>query len=649
MTKPKVAPCGSWASPITSELIVSETVGLTEPQLCGDAVYWLEMRPREKGRCVVLRRDGDGTVTDVTPEPMSVRTRVHEYGGGAYLVDRDAVYFSNDADRRLYVQEAGGAPRALTGEGDIRYADFVMDAARARLITVCEDHRGQGRYPKNFIAAVPLEGGEPRVLVEGCDFYSNPRLSPDGARLSWLSWNHPDMPWDATELWVADILEDSSPGRARRIAGGGALAAGADGESIFQPQWSPEGVLHFVSDRTGWWNLYRWEDPQAQAVCEMEAEFGMPQWVFGMSTYAFAGAGEIICAFTSGGTWSLGRIRPGAVLEKLDLPFTQVSGVCAGRGKAFSIAGGPAAPNALVSIDLATGECHTIRKSTSVEIDAGCVSAVESIEFPTEGGLTAHALFYPPANRDFEAPEGELPPLVVHSHGGPTGAARSAMSLSTQYLTSRGFAVADVNYGGSTGYGREYRKRLEGQWGVVDVDDCCNAARYLVEAGRVDGERLAIAGGSAGGYTTLSALVFRDVFAAGASHYGVSDAETLATDTHKFESRYLDRLIGPYPQEKELYRRRSPIHFVERLSCPVIFFQGLEDEIVPPDQAEKMFEALRERGVPVAYVAFEGEQHGFRQAAHIKRALDGEFHFYSRIFGFEPAEKIEPVEIWNLR
>jgi len=647
MGKIRTAPCGSWASPITSDLIVSATTGLTEPQICGDAVYWLEMRPREKGRYVVVRRDAGGAVTDVTPEGMSARTRVHEYGGGSYLATGDAVYFSNDADARLYVQRRGAPARPLTPQGDVRYADFILDAARGRLITVCEDHRGGGRHPKNFIAAVPVAGGEPVVLAEGCDFYSNPRLSPDSKRLSWLSWNHPDMPWDASELWTADVGDDGSLTDARQVAGGRSAGDGDD-ESIFQPRWSPGGVLHFVSDRTGWWNLYRLKDGQPEALCPMEAEFGMPQWVFRMSTYDFTDEETIICAFTSGGTWSLGRLRPGAQPEKLDLPFTQISGVCAGGGAVVCIAGSPASANALVSIDPATAEYGIIRKSSDVEIDEGYISKVESIEFPTEGGLTAHALFYPPANRDFEAPEGELPPLVVHSHGGPTGAAQSAMSLSTQYLTSRGFAVVDVNYGGSTGYGREYRKRLEGQWGVVDVDDCCNAARFLVETGRVDGGRLAIAGGSAGGYTTLCALVFREVFHAGASRYGVSDVETLATQTHKFESRYLDRLIGPYPQARHLYVERSPIHFVERLSCPVIFFQGLEDRVVPPDQAEKMFEALRERGVPVAYVAFEGEQHGFRRAENIKRALDGEFYFYSRIFAFEPAEKLEPVEICNL-
>ncbi len=642
----QIAPYGSWASPITSDLIVAETISLAEPCITGGSLYWIEMRPREAGRHVVVRRDRDQRVHEVTPPQMSARTRVHEYGGGSYLAAEGAVYFSNDDDCRLYVVEGSQPARALTSEGDIRYADFVMDQQRGRLVSVIEDHRAGARHPENLLAEVPLEGGPPRPLAQGCDFYSNPRVSPDGRHLSWLEWNHPDMPWDACELMVARISDYGSLVQPRHIAGG--RGPNGEGESIFQPQWSPDGVLHFVSDRTGWWNLYRWKDGRAEALCAMEAEFGAPQWVFGLSTYAFAEDGAIICAVTSGGKWSLGRIWPGGALERFDLPFTHISSVAAEAGTAYCIAGGPDAPAALVSIDSGGGAWQTIRRSTGVEVDAGYISRPESIEFPTEGGVKAHALFYPPANRDFTAGQGDLPPLVVHIHGGPTSAARSAMSLSVQYLTSRGIAVADVNYGGSTGYGREYRKRLDGRWGVVDVDDCCNAARYLVEAGHVDAGCLAIAGGSAGGYTTLSALVFRDVFHAGASRYGVSDAETLATDTHKFESRYLDRLIGPYPAEKDLYRRRSPIHFVERLSCPVIFFQGLDDRIVPPDQAEKMFEALKKRGVPVAYVAFEGEQHGFRRAENIKRTLDGEFYFYSRIFGFEPAEDTEPVEIWNL-
>lgn len=647
MTERIVAPYGSWKSPITSELIVSEAVGLSYPVFSGGALWWLEMRPGEGGRYVVVRSGADGAASDVTPTGFSVRTRVHEYGGGAFAVDGETVYFSNDADGRLYSLTPGGDPEPLTPEGPMRFADMIVDSARGRLVCISEDHGAGGQYPVNVIAAVSLTGGAPKTIMSGCDFYSSPRLSPDGSQLCWLEWNHPDMPWDRTQLRVANVRDDGTLTEAKTVAGG----VGGAGESIFQPEWSPDGVLHFVSDRTGWWNLYRNEDDTgATPLYPMEAEFGEPHWVFGMRTYAFADDGRIVCTYTTGGVWRLG-ILDGAAgrLEPIETPFTEIDWLTVGGGRAVFVGAGPRHGASVVVLDIATSDWRIAKRSNDVEIDPGYLSQAEAVEFPTEGDLTAHALFYPPKNGDFTAPDGELPPLLVHIHGGPTSTARSGLSLSTQYWTSRGIAVVDVNYGGSTGYGREYRMRLEGNWGVLDVDDCCNAARYLVGAGMVDPDRLAIAGGSAGGYTTLSALCFRDVFKAGASHFGVSDAEALALETHKFEARYLDRLIAPYPEGRDLYIKRSPIHFVEGFSCPVIFFQGLEDKVVPPDQAERMVRALEAGGTPVAYVAFEGEQHGFRQADHIRRALDGEFYFYARVFGFEPADEIEPVEIKNLK
>jgi dipeptidyl aminopeptidase/acylaminoacyl peptidase len=644
MTGSQTAPYGSWKSPITSDLLVSETVGLGQIALDGEDIYWSEMRPKEGGRNVIVRPTPDGKISDVTPAPFNARNRAHELGGGAFVVAEGTIYFSNFADGRLYRQTPDSQPQPLTpAEKDWRYADCIADKARGRLICVREDHTGTGHEPVNTLVSVDLQGSEQvRVLVAGEDFYSSPRLSSDGSKLAWLSWNHPNMPWNGTELWVAEINADGSVGDSHLVAGGVS-------ESIFQPEWSPDGVLHFVSDRSGWWNLYRWGAGAAENLCEMQAEFGLPQWVFGMSTYAFASETRIICTYTQQGIWHLASIDTAAKqLEKIETPYTDISDLQASGGRVAFIAGSPKEPTAIVLLDLTAGTIQVLRRSSQVEIDAGYLSAPQAIEFPTENGLTAHAFFYPPQNRDFTAISGEKPPLLVKSHGGPTAATSSSLNLKTQYWTSRGFAVLDVNYGGSTGYGRAYRQRLDGQWGVMDVADCASGASYLAERGLVDGSRLAIAGGSAGGYTTLCALTFGNLFKAGASHCGVSDLEALAKDTHKFESRCLDRLIGPYPQGKDLYRERSPIHFTQRLSCPVIFFQGLEDKVVPPSQAEMMVAALQALGLPVAYVAFEGEGHGFRKAENIKRALDGEFYFYSRVFGFEPAEPLEPVAIDNL-
>jgi dipeptidyl aminopeptidase/acylaminoacyl peptidase len=641
------APYGSWKSPITSDVLVAETRGLGEITLDGQAVYWVESRPTEAGRSVIVKLSPREAVIDVTPRGFNVRSRVHEYGGGAYLISEGVVYFSNFTDQRLYRQRPDEPPRAITPEGGWRYADGVMDQVRSRIICVLEDHNhtGMGGQPENSIATVDVtEEGEPRVLVSGNDFYASPRLSPDGAHLAWLTWNHPNMPWDGTELWVARVQADGSLGTGQRVAGGMA-------ESIFQPEWSPDGVLHFVSDRSGWWNLYRWRatDGIVEPLCEMEAEFGLPQWVFGMSTYAFASAGKIVCAYAREGTWHLASLDAETLqLTPIETGFTSIHGLRAIPGTAAFVGGSPTGASGVVRLDLRSQQVDVLRRSSRVEIAPGFLAAPEPLDYPTTGGERAHALFYRPKNEDFSAPAGERPPLMVISHGGPTGATDSALRLATQYWTSRGVAVLDVNYRGSTGYGRAYREQLKGQWGVVDVDDCANGARYLEEQGLVDGERLIIRGGSAGGFTTLCALAFRDLFHAGASYYGVSDLEALARDTHKFESRYLDGLVGPYPEQKQIYRERSPIHHVVGLSCPVIFFQGLEDRVVPPNQTELMVAALRSSGLPVAYLAFEGEQHGFRRAENIKRALDAELYFYSRVFGFDLADPVDPVEIANL-
>jgi dipeptidyl aminopeptidase/acylaminoacyl peptidase len=625
MSGPRVAPYGFWKSPITSDRIVAQAIRLGQVALDGDAVYWSELRPAEKGRTVIVCRAPDGAIGDRTPAGFNVRTRVHEYGGGALTVRNGTIYFANDADQHLYRQEMGRPPEPITSQAGMRYADGVVDSSRGVILCVREDHTDPGRQPVNTLVSVDLAGRrETRVLVSGMDFYAAPRLSPDGSRLAWLSWRHPNMPWDGTELWVAEVDAEGGLGPAERVAGGVE-------ESIFQPEWSPNGELYFVSDRTGWWNLYRLREGAAEPLCPMEAEFGQPQWVFGMSTYAFVSADRLVCAFTQRGAWRLAELDLRTKqLAPIDLPYAEIASLRAARGRVVFLAGSPSEPLSLVQLDLATGRHEVLRRSSEPdEALRPYFSTPQPVEFPTENGRTAHALYYPPRNPDYVAPDGERPPLLVHIHGGPTSSASSTLSLSTQYWTSRGVAVLDVNYGGSTGYGREYRQRLRGEWGVVDVDDCVNGARYLVAQGLVDGQRLAISGGSAGGYTTLCALTFRDVFHAGASHFGVSDLEALARDTHKFEARYLDLLIGPYPECRALYQQRSPIQFSGNLSVPTIFFQGAEDAVVPPDQTERMVDALREKGVPVGYFLFEGEQHGFRRAENIQRALDGELYFYA--------------------
>ncbi len=646
MTQVQTAPYGSWKSPITSDLIVKESIGLGQVKMDGDHIYWVEMRPSEGGRQVIVRQAPDGSTVDVIPPRFNARTRVHEYGGGDYIANDLIVYFSNFSDQQLYRKAPDSEPQLVSEaspDAQLRYADFVVDKSRSRLISIREDHRENDREALNSIVAIPLAGGEAQVLISGNDFYSSPQISPNGSRLSWLTWNHPNMPWDGCELWTGDINADGAITNHQLIAGG--LR-----ESIFQPRWSPDGILYFVSDRSGWWNLYR--EPAADAiecVCEMQAEFGAPQWIFGLSTYAFESAARIVCAFAERGLWRLGTIDTHSkTLQRIQAPYTDVSYVCAAPGRAVFRAGSPKAPFSIIEMDLAARSTKALQRANKIDIDSGFISEPQPIEFATEGNLTAHGFYYPPKNRDFAAPNLERPLLLVKSHGGPTAATAAVLMLGIQYWTSRGIAVLDVNYGGSAGYGRAYRERLNGTWGIVDVDDCVNGGRFLATRGDADGNRLMIDGASAGGYTTLCALTFRDQFKAGASHFGVSDAEALAKETHKFESRYLDNLIGPYPERRDLYIERSPIHFADKLSCPVIFFQGLEDKVVPPNQAETMVEALRQKGVPVAYVAFEGEQHGFRRAENIKRALDGELYFYSRVFKFDLAEPVQPVTIDNL-
>jgi dipeptidyl aminopeptidase/acylaminoacyl peptidase len=640
---PRPLAYGSWPSSVTAGAIAAGTRTVSEIQVAGDDVFWLEMRPGEDGRNVVMRRGADGRVEDVLGAGFGARTRVHEYGGGAYLVAEGVLFFSNFADQRIYRLPLGAAvpPRPLTPPGR-QYADGVWDAHRRRTLWVREDHTGAGEPVNTLVAVDPEDGGAGEVLRAGRDFYAAPRLSPDGRHLAWLEWGHPDMPWDAAEVWLGALAADGRLREAQRVAGG-------RGASAVEPAFSPDGTLYFALDGADWWQLHRYQEGRVERLTELEAEFAGPLWVFGMSHYAFLGGSRLVCGYTRQGRWHLGLLHADSrQLVPLESPWTDVGSVRSAGSRVVFLGGSPSQPRSVVALDPASGATDVLYRPDGLVIDPRHLSLPEPVEFPTTGQRRAHALLYRPRNDDVAPPPGDRPPLLVMIHGGPTSAASTALRPNIQFYTSRGFAVLDVNYGGSTGYGRAYRERLYWQWGVVDVDDCVAAARWLAERGEVDPTRLAITGGSAGGYTTLACLTFRDVFAAGASHYGVSDCALLAQETHKFESRYLDKLIGPYPAQRELYHQRSPLHHLDRLNRPVIFLQGLEDRVVPPNQSARMFEGLRRRGVPTAYVTFEGEQHGFRKADSIRRALEAELYFFSRVFAFTPADGIDPIPIENL-
>ncbi|HHZ87898.1 MAG TPA: S9 family peptidase [Chromatiaceae bacterium] len=645
-------PFGSWPSPFSSDAVVAAATGLGQVVTDLNSIYWLENRPQEQGRSVIMCADSDGAITVVTPASFNVRSRVHEYGGGAFTVKDGHVYFVNDADQRIYTQRPDGVPTALTPEQPgARYCDMVIDRRRNTLICVQEDHRDDQREAINRLVSIALGqthepciesgSGSVSVLMEGADFYASPALGHDGQALAWLEWDHPDMPWDATRLMLATRSHAGELGSVSHLCGG-------DNESIFQPRWSPDNELYFVSDRSGWWNLHRWRDGVINPVLEMDAEFGQPQWVFSRSTYAFLDSTHVATAYCQRGLWQLGILDTvSAQLTAIDTPYTEINDLQVLDNQIVFHGGAPDRAAGIVNI--VPGQSPTLlNQKQPDQIDASWYAVAKPIAFPTTAGDQAHALYYAPTNPDCQADNAERPPLIVRVHGGPTAGASSALDLRTQFWTSRGFAVCDVNYRGSTGYGRAYRQRLNGQWGVYDVADCECAARYLIDSGAVDPERTIIRGSSAGGYSVLSALTFGDTFKAGASLYGISNLETLAQDTHKFESRYLDRLVGPFPADRETYYQRSPIHFVDKMSAATIFFQGLEDKVVPPEQAEKMVDALKQRGAPVAYLTFAHEQHGFRQADSIKRALEAELYFYATLFGFAPADELEPIAIDNL-
>lgn len=634
---------GSWLSPLSAKQVADASIRLGQLRCFNKTVYWTESRPNESGRNVMMVLDEQDGIEEILPM-FNIRSRVHEYGGGAFAVVDDIMVFANDGDGGVYCVMPGKEARRINPVMDSRrYADFVIDKIRRRVICVAEEVNATAGLTENYLISFDLMDLQPeQVLASGRDFYASPQISPDGSRITWLAWNFPNMPWDGCELWLANYDDRGFIGNAKKITGG-------ISESIFQPRWSDDNMLYFVSDRSGWWNLYCYDDKKISCVLSMDAEFGLPQWIFAMSTYGFASDHKIVCSFQQDGISHLAVIdSQSKKIRLLSCPVSDVSDLQVCGCYAVFIAASPTTLPAIYRLEIETGKCALVYSPQRNILHEAAVSLPQSIRYPTADGSQVHAFYYPPANQDHDAAEGSRPPLLVKSHGGPTAATSNGLNLKIQYWTSRGFAVLDVNYRGSTGFGREYRESLKGLWGLADVEDCVFGARYLVDRGLVEEKNMAISGGSAGGYTTLCALTFYNTFAAGASYYGISNLETLVQDTHKFEARYLDSLVGPYPEQQQTYHDRSPLNHLDQLSCPIIFLQGEEDRVVPPAQAESMVNILREKKLPVAYVLFPGEQHGFRQAESIQRALEVEYYFYSKVFGFECADDIEAVAIENM-
>lgn len=633
------APYGTWASPIDADIIAATGNAwgrFDRPEPTEEGLYWLESRPAE-GRTVLVFQDWNGNARDVVPDGFNVRNSVHEYGGGAYFLHEGVAFCTNFEDQRLYRIDSGAGPKPITPEppepGSLRYADGAVTPDGRTIFCVHERH--EDGEVVNELVSLPADGSAaPTAIAPPHDFFSSPTLSPDGSQLAYLSWDHPNLPFIGTDLWVGD----------RHVAGGRE-------ESIFQPQWGPDGALYFVSDRSGWWNLYRERNGEVEAVAPVEAELGWMQWVFAPSSYVFLPDGRIACILNRGSRQPLSYLDPqsgvyeesGVEFDSARFPWLRAHG-----SKLAWIAASATKPPAVLLLDVESGDLDVVRTSVEIPIDDAYIARAEAIEFPTEDGVPGYAFYYPPTNPEFSGPEGERPPLVVAVHGGPTAQSVAVVEPSFLYLTSRGIGVVDVNYGGSTGYGRAYLDRLKHRWGPVDTADSISCARYLVERGDADADRIAITGGSAGGYTTLYALTFENYFATGASFFGVTDLIAFNDTTHKFESKYDDWLVGPYPEERETFEQRSPVNSTDDLDVPVLLLQGLDDKVVPPSQADLMVEALRRNGVPFAYIAFEGEGHGFRKAENIRRSYEACLTFFARVWGFEPADELPPLEIENL-
>ena len=624
-------PYGSWPSSISAELITRAAPSLNFLQSYGDDLYWVEGRPWEAGRNVIMRRDSNGSITDLLPAPFSHYSRVHEYGGMAYALNDDHLYFVNATDQNIYKYclDDTSAPQVITNNSSRRFADLIVDRQNQRLIAVCEEHNDD-QEPENYLASIALNNQTPAIekLVSGADFYAYPRISPDQSQLCWIEWQHPNMPWDATQLWQATISNGNLIEK-KRVAGGD------NNQAIFQPHWSPNNTLYYVSDITNWWNIYRFENGIGAPVLRMDAEFATPLWQLGMTTFDFINANTIACIWTVSGIWHSGFIDVATgVLTTVQTPYSSMQAVACHQGSVYFVAGASVLASQIAGVNL-QGDVSPIYAPATVDLDKADLAQPESISFTSGDNQQVHAFYYPPTSARYCGDDRELPLVIAMCHGGPTGATSSGLNLKIQYWTNRGFAVVDINYRGSVGFGRTYRQGLEGAWGIADVEDTQHAIAYLAGQQKIDPKRCLIRGGSAGGYTVLSALTFTDTFKAGASLYGIGDLETLAKDTHKFESRYLDSLIGPYPERRDIYLERSPIHHADGLNCPVIFLQGLEDKVVPPNQAEMMVKLLEDKGIQVGYVTFADEGHGFRKANNIIRAMEAELAFYRDVFSLK--------------
>jgi len=636
--KPRRAPFGSWSSPLDAAEVASAGVRIFQPRRAGDAITWLEVRPAEGGR-TVLMQDLRGRRTELTPAPFSARSRVHEYGGGSYCVAGVDTWFVNDEDQAVWHRDREGSIQRLTPADERRYADLVWDPVRSRVLAVCEDHAAAAE-PENTVVAIDREG-RVTTLLSGNDFYASLRLDREGARLAWLTWNHPNLPWDGTELWSAEIDADGRLREPQQVAGGERIA-------VFQPEWLHDGRLGFVADPDGWWNHYAWRaGGEVERLTEMDAEGALPQWVFGQSTWGEI-AGGMIGALSRDGGWTLWQFGDG-LPASLPWRLDAIEHVATDGKEAVVLAGAGNRATAVYALDLPGLRPRCIADSGELPLDEVWISQPQPLAFPTADGDEAYANYYPPMNPMFEGPEDTAPPVIVKCHGGPTAAASTAFEPKIQYWTTRGFAVLDVNYRGSTGFGRAYREKLYGNWGVADVEDCVAGVRYLASRGLADANAAFISGGSAGGYTVLCALTFTDAFRAGASYFGIGDLAGMFETTHKFEARYDHWLIGPLhdPRTQRLIEERSPLRHAHQITCPVIFFQGGEDRVVPPEQSRQMHAALQAAGLPTAYLEFPEERHGFRRAENILAALEAELAFFCRVLGVSPADEVPPLALDN--